>query len=106
MGESWFCIPTMMRCGFFLALAVLFQVANCFPKYSSLDSNGYSSDYKSDPKCKYVDDIEYDEKCEPYTDKVCYTHHEEMFQRYGDCLHPEGRGYLRSHRCDFHRTKM
>ena len=96
-----------MRCGFFLALAVLFQTANCFPKYSSLDSNGYSSDYKSDPKCKYVDDIEYDEKCEPYTgefellkfslspinvkilflcfysltfcfsDKVCYTHHEE-----------------------------
>ena len=57
----------MMRCGFFLALAVLFQTANCFPKYSSLDSNGYSSDYKSDPKCKYVDDIEYDEKCEPYT---------------------------------------
>jgi len=66
-----------MRCGVFLALAVLFQTANCLPKYSSLVSNGYSSDYKSDPKCKYVDDIEYDEKCEPYTDKVCYTHHEE-----------------------------
>ena len=56
-----------MRCGVFLALAILFQTANCLPKYSSLVSNGYSSDYKSDPKCKYVDDIEYDEKCEPYT---------------------------------------
>jgi len=66
-----------MTCGVFLALAVLLHTANCLPKYPSSVSNGYTSEYKSDPKCKYVDEVEYDEKCEPYKDRVCYTHHEE-----------------------------
>ena len=55
-----------MKRGVFLALAVLLHTANCLPKYPSSVSNGYTSEYKSDPKCKYVDEVEYDEKCEPY----------------------------------------
>jgi len=62
-----------MRFGVFLALAALLQTAFSL----TLPEYGYAPAPPT-PTCTFVDEVEYKEKCEPYTDKVCYTSHEEF----------------------------
>jgi len=75
-----------MRYGVFLTFAGLLQTAFSLPNYPIPTSNGYapapihtSDGYAPAPKprCTYVDEIEYEEKCEEYKDRVCYTSYDE-----------------------------
>lgn len=62
-----------MKYGVFLAFAGLLQTAFSLPNYPAATSNGYAPT----PRCTYVDEVEYKEKCEDYKDKVCYTSYDE-----------------------------
>jgi len=72
---------------FCLFVAFLFKTVLALPNYTPPATNGYQNDgyasnqndgYASNQRCTYVDEVTYTEKCEDYTDQVCYTTYHEQ----------------------------
>merc|ERR1719266_1817231 len=68
-------------------VAFLFKTVLALPNYTPPATNGYQNDgyasnqndgYASNQRCTYVDEVTYTEKCEDYTDQVCYTTYHEQ----------------------------
>merc|ERR1711963_40052 len=68
-------LPSVANMDKIIAVLLFIQACSALPNYPTTQASGYGEPQQ---KCRQVEEVVYTEKCEDYTDKLCFTTFEEQ----------------------------